>query len=211
MASPAPLVALDYLKPSAVVAAYLRPSVRDRTRSGSCISRHTAPHPAFCMYSTSLVVLVVAVLTYEMMQDYDVGGTAIIGAISTALAMPTDSNLDWSALVRRRTRLRPSSDHLVGTYMSCRLLASDPPTDSPSFPCIRSRSPPEHACIGVVSLILHFGPRSRCLLQLSLFAGSSKSRSHLRPRTSRRTIAIARAVDTPRCIQIDEHIPRSSR
>ena len=163
------------------------------------------------MYCTSLVVIIVAVLTCEMIQDYDAGTTAIICAISTALAMPTDSHLDWSALVRRRTRLRPSSDHLVRTYTSCRLLRSASPIDSPSFPCSRSRPPPEQARVRVVSLLLHLGPRSRRLLQLSPFAGSSKSRSRLRLRTSRRTIAIARAVDTPRCIQIDKHIPCSSR
>ena len=118
--------------------------------------------------------------------------------IDSSRKASTHSHLDWSALVRRRTRLRPSSDHLVRTYTSCRLLRSASPTDSPSFPCSRSRPPPEHARVRVVSLLLHFVPRSRRLLQLSPFAGSSKSRSRLRLRTSRRTIAIARAVDTPR-------------
>ena len=118
--------------------------------------------------------------------------------IGSSRKASTHSYVDWSALVRRRTRLSPSSDHLVRTYTSCRLLRSASPTDSPSFPCSRSRPPPEHARVRVVSLLLHFGPRSRRLLQLSPFAGSSKSRSRLRLRTSRRIIAIARAVDTPR-------------
>ena len=115
------------------------------------------------MYST-FAVIVMAVLTCEMMQDYDVGSTAIIGAISTALAMPTDSYLDWSALVRRRTRLRPSSNHLLGSYTahalvhcakrcavySHRLL---PTTRS------RSRSQLEHARVCVLeSPFLPFGP-----------------------------------------------------
>ena len=61
------------------------------------------------MYSTSLVVLVVAVLTYEMMQDYDVGGTAVIGAISAALASPAHTPMS--------TGPRSSADELDCTRL----------------------------------------------------------------------------------------------
>ena len=64
-----------------------------------------------------------------------------------------------------------------------------------------------HARVRVLS---PFQPRSHRLLQLSLFI-HSKPRSHLRPRTSRRTITIAHVLDTHRCIQVDKYIPYSSR
>ena len=156
------------------------------------------------MYST-FAVIVMAVLTCEMMQDYDVGSTAIIGAISTALAMPTDSHLDWSALVRRRTRLRPSSDHLS---QDLHVVPSTQIGFSHRFALLSvltlvlfAQTSPRWCHLPHPSLLPAFAPSPSALplrVQLSPFAGSFKSRSHLRLRTSRRTIAIARAVDTPR-------------
>ena len=72
----------------------------DRTTHGRWASKNIAPYsagrPRFAServkqqylgtHCTSLVVLVVAVLTCETMQDHDVGTTSIIDVVSTILA-----------------------------------------------------------------------------------------------------------------------------
>ena len=92
-------------------------------------------------HCTSLVVLVVAALTCETMQDHDVGTTAIIDVVSTILA-----GLAYSLLRRpfgsyARTCLPTVWTGILHSawacalrQTSCRLHASTSPNDSPSFP-----------------------------------------------------------------------------